>query len=228
MIDQLVPLVDTAANRREPPMVESQWKVPTTEDPMNEHAHHDQQHAQHRHAAPPDYQTWVTAQRDGKDDFFRHAPDSPIPPTERDSFAGLGYYPIDRAMRFESLSLGPVPEGLKEKLRVQTSDGAERHGRRVGTLGFSVSGVVQRLVALQLAGARDDSVFVPFKDATNGAETYGAGRYLDLRAQDDGTYDLDFNLAYAPFCAYSPSYSCPLPPRENWLSARIEAGERNT
>ena len=50
---------------------------------------------------------------------------------------------------------------------------------------------------------------------------------LDLAPQDDGTYDLDFNLAYAPFCAYSPAYSCPLPPMENWLTARIEAGERN-
>ncbi len=92
---------------------------------------------------------------------------------------------------------------------------------------FRVDGLTQQLVALRIAGAQDDSVFVPFKDATNGAETYGAGRYLDIPAADDGTYDLDFNLSYAPFCAYSPSYSCPLPPRENWLTVRIEAGERN-
>ena len=68
---------------------------------------------------------------------------------------------------------------------------------------------------------------MPFKDTTNGPETYGAGRYLDLEPLDAGTYDLDFNRAYAPFCAYSPSYSCPLPPRENWLTARITAGERS-
>jgi hypothetical protein len=80
---------------------------------------------------------------------------------------------------------------------------------------------------MQLDGAQGDELFVPFRDATNAAETYEAGRYLDLAAQDDGTYDLDFNLAYAPFCAYSPSYSCPLPPPENWLTARITAGERN-
>lgn len=199
------------------------WK-----DSMNDHEHQDHQHAHHQHSAPPDYQSWVMMRRDGKDDYFRHATDSPIPETERDTFAGLSYYPIDHEMRFESLPLGPVPDGLEEELQVQTSDGAERHGRRVGTLEFSVAGAVQRLVALQLAGAEDGSVFVPFRDGTNGPETYGAGRYLDLPAREDGTYDLDFNLAYAPFCAYSPSYSCPLPPRENWLSARIAAGERNT
>ena len=90
-----------------------------------------------------------------------------------------------------------------------------------------MEGVELQLVALQLVDSAGDGLFVPFRDATNGAETYDAGRYLDLAAQDDGTYDLDFNLAYAPLCAYSPAYSCPLPPRENWLNARITAGERN-
>ncbi len=68
---------------------------------------------------------------------------------------------------------------------------------------------------------------MPFRDATSGTETYGAGRYLDLEPLPDGSYDLDFNLAYSPYCAYSPSYSCPLPPPENRLGARILAGERD-
>ena len=71
-----------------------------------------------------------------------------------------------------------------------------------------------------------DSVFVPFIDATSGHETYGAGRYLDLEAEPDGTYSLDFNLAYHPYCVYAPTYSCPLTPAENRLPVRIEAGER--
>jgi len=199
---------------------------------MDDHAHHDHQHDDHAHThhdvgEPLDYDGWIAAQRQGKDDFFKRSDHSPIRPSERSSFGGLSYYPVDPALRFEFLSLGPVPAGLDVSTQVQTSDGAVRDRQRMGAFSFVVDGIKLQLVALKLADSQDDSLFVPFKDATNGPETYGAGRYLDLAPQDDGTYDLDFNLAYSPFCAYSPSYSCPLPPRENWLTAPIMAGERN-
>ena len=75
-------------------------------------------------------------------------------------------------------------------------------------------------------GLVDESLFVPFLDATTGTETYGAGRYLDLEPQDDGTWTLDFNLAYHPSCVYDARFSCPLTPHENRLGVRVEAGER--
>jgi uncharacterized protein (DUF1684 family) len=75
-------------------------------------------------------------------------------------------------------------------------------------------------------------LFLPFKDSTNGSETYGGGRYLydtikgaDLGASPDAVL-LDFNFAYNPSCAYSPQWTCPLAPAENTLRVRIEAGER--
>lgn len=200
---------------------------------MNEHAHDEHDHHEHQHThpgqgEPADYESWIAAQRAAKDDYFKRAARSPIPPEERATFAGLGYFAVDPALRFEFLDVGPLPQGLAAETQVQTSDGQVRDGKRVGTLTFSIDGTEQHLVGLRLAGSEDGSLFVPFKDATNGPDSYGAGRYLDLAAQDDGTYDLDFNLAYAPFCAYSASYSCPLPPAENWLTVRIEAGERNS
>ena len=82
------------------------------------------------------------------------------------------------------------------------------------------------MTAYTLDGGGSESLFVPFLDATSGRETYGAGRYLDLEPEDDGTYALDFNLAYHPYCVYAESYSCPLTPAENRLPIRIEAGER--
>lgn len=196
---------------------------------MNDHAHHEHehQHTPQEGAEPVDYERWVAAQRSAKDDYFKRAARSPIPPEEREAFAGLSYFAVDAALRFEFLDLGPLPEGLAVETQVQTSDGQVRDGKRVGTLAFRIDGTDQELVGLRLGGSQHGSLFVPFKDATNGPDSYGAGRYLDLSAEDDGTYDLDFNLAYAPFCAYSPSYSCPLPPAENWLTIRIEAGERN-
>ncbi|NIR36327.1 MAG: DUF1684 domain-containing protein [Actinobacteria bacterium] len=68
--------------------------------------------------------------------------------------------------------------------------------------------------------------FLPFRDATSGSESYGAGRFLDIDGPLDGPVTIDFNLAYNPYCAYDESYSCPLPPAENWLQVPIRAGEQ--
>ena len=73
-----------------------------------------------------------------------------------------------------------------------------------------------------------DLLFVPFKDATNGAETYGGGRYIDVKTPKGNKVILDFNLAYNPSCAYgSDRYSCPIPPKKNFLKIPIKAGEKN-
>jgi len=199
---------------------------PPLRETMTDPLHHDHQHTHEDQAEPADYRTWVKAQRLSKDAYLKRSPHSPIPEAERGSFGGLHYYPVDPALRFEYLRLGSLPDAFEEEIHVQTSDGRVRHGQRVGTFEFTIDGVGHQLVALRLVDAAGDELFVPFRDATNADETYQAGRYLDLAPQDDGTYDLDFNLAYAPFCAYSPEYSCPLPPQENWLTPRIAAGER--
>ncbi len=81
-------------------------------------------------------------------------------------------------------------------------------------------------VSLALYDTGHPGYFLPFRDRTSGSETYGAGRYLDIEPSDDGTATIDFNEAYNPFCAYNDAYACPLPPPENWLQVRIEAGER--
>ena len=73
----------------------------------------------------------------------------------------------------------------------------------------------------------EDSLFLPFRDALSGKETYGAGRYLDVAPPHSGHVVVDFNYAYNPSCAYDPQFSCPLPPRENWLQVPIRAGEKN-
>jgi uncharacterized protein len=89
-------------------------------------------------------------------------------------------------------------------------------------------GAVVRLHAYRAAEGKDHGLFVPFRDATSGKETYGAGRYLDLEPREDDLYELDFNRAYHPYCAYDDAWSCTLPPPENRLPVRVEAGERLT
>ena len=95
-----------------------------------------------------------------------------------------------------------------------------------GILRFDVGGEPRQLTAYTFNEGAGESLFVPFLDATSGRETYGAGRYLDLEPEEDGSYTLDFNLAYHPSCVYDAKYSCPLTPAENRLPVRIEAGER--
>jgi hypothetical protein len=70
----------------------------------------------------------------------------------------------------------------------------------------------------------EDYLFLPFNDYTNGNETYGGGRYLDVRIPKGNTMVLDFNKAYNPYCAYTYGYSCPVPPRGNSLETEINAG----
>jgi uncharacterized protein (DUF1684 family) len=111
---------------------------------------------------------------------------------------------------------------------MQTNTGVSQDYRSWGRFNFEVDGELASLVIYSDAKGRD--FFLPFKDQTNGRETYGAGRYLDshrpgIRTLEENRLVVDFNYAYNPYCAYSPNYSCPLPPRENWLDVPIKAGE---
>lgn len=73
----------------------------------------------------------------------------------------------------------------------------------------------------------EDYLFIPFTDLTSGEESYGGGRYLDMRIGDLTNPYIDFNLSYNPYCAYNSKYSCPIPPKENFINFRIEAGVKD-
>jgi uncharacterized protein (DUF1684 family) len=103
-----------------------------------------------------------------------------------------------------------------------TSTGEEREYTHVGEIRFNVNG---QDAVLQVYEA-DYGFFLPFSDATAPEETYGAGRYLEPEEGEDGVLNVDFNLAYNPYCAYNEHWSCPLPPSANRLKVRIEAGEK--
>ena len=172
-----------------------------------------------------DYTFRIEQERKEKDHWFRAGHDSPIPHEVRHAFRGLDYYGIDLTLRF-SLSVAEYPK--QEVLTFPTSKGTEQHFLRYGYFEFPVAGEAVRLHAYRPAhghGAHD-FLFVPFRDATSAKETYGAGRYLDLPFEPSGVYDVDFNRAYNPYCAYSDDYVCPFPPPENWLTVPIRAGEK--
>jgi uncharacterized protein (DUF1684 family) len=157
--------------------------------------------------------------RTERDHFFKHAHESPVPHEERDAFDGLAYFEQDQDLVFE-VTLDPVEP---TDVTITTTKGEERTYVRVATATLNIAGE-ETTVALYSTG--HDSLFLPFRDATSGKESYGAARYLDIHPQGDGAVTIDFNYAYSPFCAFSDNYSCALPPSENWLTVPIRAGER--
>jgi uncharacterized protein (DUF1684 family) len=165
-------------------------------------------------------------ERAAKDKAFKSEKDSPIPEPERAAFRELSYYRIDPALRF-SLKLNRY--SAPKQVRLATNTGEIRRGLRYGFFQFQVDGQTCELQVYRL----DDefggsaSLFVPFRDTTSGKETYAAGRYIDLKENTSGIYDVDFNRAYNPYCAYNSDYSCPVPPAENTLKVPIRAGEKN-
>ncbi|KTG09974.1 hypothetical protein AUR64_10200 [Haloprofundus marisrubri] len=176
-------------------------------------------------STPTDWEATLEQHRDDKNEYFRDSSRSPIPETEQPDFVGLDYYPPDDDYRFE-LDLHDHDE--KEAVVVATTADGEREYLRWGEFRFEIDGEEQTLQAYR-RDEDDPGLWVPFRDDTSGEETYGAGRYLDLHADEDRANDrwvVDFNLAYNPFCAYSARYECPMVPVENWLDVAIEAGEK--
>jgi uncharacterized protein len=166
--------------------------------------------------------------REGRDVLFRGHPQSPVAPERRAAFEGLPYFEYDAAYR----TLGEVVPGDGAVLDVPASGRETVRFRRFGTVRFELLGGAHELALYDLEGY-GGGVFMPFGDATAGAETYGGGRYLldtvkgaDL-GEADGQLVLDFNFAYNPSCAHDPRWVCPLSPQENRLAVEIRAGERH-
>ncbi|MFW6183402.1 MAG: DUF1684 domain-containing protein [Chloroflexota bacterium] len=161
------------------------------------------------------------------DDFMEFHPQSPLTDEQREAFQGLHYYD-EKPEYVQEVAVERFDED-EPPIEMQTSTGDTQHYRRWGRFAFEVDGEEGSLVIYSDPHAGD--FFLPFKDASNGRETYGAGRYLDshrpgLEPLDDDRFEIDFNYAYNPYCAYNEHYSCPLPPAENWLKVPIRAGEK--
>ena len=171
-----------------------------------------------------DYTAKIAAIRAAKDESFKSDPDSPVPADKKAALLPLAYYPIDELYAVPA-SLEPATD--RTPIQVPTSIGKIRNLERIGTLKFSLKGQPLRLTAFRDLESQDvNRLFVPFSDLTSGAETYPAGRYMELDPTPTGIYVVDFNVAYHPYCYYSPEYDCPYPPKENKLDVPIRAGEK--
>ncbi|MDB2261739.1 DUF1684 domain-containing protein [Halorubrum ezzemoulense] len=173
-----------------------------------------------------DYAERLRANRREKDEFFDDHPQSPIPPEHRDEFDGLDYFPPNPDYRVEAtVTVHDDPEPVE----METTASNPVRYLRIVTFALEINGTEHTLAGYRQKGD-DGAVFVPFRDKTTGQQTYHQGRYMELAPErelaDGDAVTIDFNLAYNPFCAYSETFSCPLPPEENWLEVVVPAGER--
>jgi uncharacterized protein (DUF1684 family) len=171
--------------------------------------------------------------RSTREQLYREHPQSPVPVAERAAFRAR-HFDHDPALRFTvTVEPAPPPGPGALALELPNSGADSLSFRRVGTVRLPFPDGVQPLSVFWLAGYAG-GLFIPFRDATNGTETYGAGRYLvDAAKSADlggdpaaGTLTLDFNFAYQPSCAFDPRWACPLAPPENRLAIDVRAGER--
>jgi uncharacterized protein (DUF1684 family) len=174
-------------------------------------------------AEPKDYVSRIAADRATKDAAFAKD-NEPVPENRKALYLPLAYFPIDPDY---NVPASLVPSNDPSIFEMTTSAGNRDKFRRVGTLQFTLRGQQLKLTAFAAAAAKnDDRLFVPFRDLTSAGETYPAGRFMDLDRSINGIYEVDFNRAYNPYCYYSPTWECPLPPPENRLTIPIRAGEK--
>lgn len=157
-----------------------------------------------------------------KDEFMARHTESPFV-AERVPFHPLNYFPADPKYRVAArLERRSTPE----EAFLRTNRDGSAVMRYLGDLVFTLAGKHHRLRVYHAGEGVGTSVFVPFRDATSGQECYGPGRYLVFTLTEDDRYELDFNAAFNPYCAYTDAYECGFPPAENDLSVAIRAGEK--
>jgi uncharacterized protein len=172
-----------------------------------------------------DVEVWqgeLEEERRHKDDFMARHRESPFV-SARVPFHDLRYFPPDAAYRVRArLERLPVP--AEAYLRTNRDGSAVM--RHLGDLHFAIGKTPVHLRLYHAGEGVGTSVFVPFRDVTSGRESYGPGRYLMLELNETDEYDLDFNRAFNPYCAYTDDFECAFPPAENDLPVAIRAGEK--
>jgi uncharacterized protein (DUF1684 family) len=165
--------------------------------------------------------------------LFREHPQSPVPPAQRAAFEAR-HFDHDPGLRFTvTVEPAPPPAPGAFALELPNSGPDTLAFSRLGRVELPLPGGSRSLSVFWMAGYAG-GLFIPFRDATSGGDTYAAGRYLvdgaksaDLGGDASaGTMIVDFNFAYQPSCAFDPRWACPLAPPENRLDLPIRAGER--
>lgn len=157
---------------------------------------------------------------------YKDASTSPLKKKDLKTFKGLEFFPVDNKFKVTA-NFKTTPDS--KVFKMPTSTDRKPEYRRYGIATFTIDGKefaleVYQNQSLMKEEEYKDYLFIPFTDETNGFESYGGGRYIDVSIPKGNTMEIDFNKAYNPYCAYNDKYSCPIPPRVNFLKTEIKAG----
>ncbi|MGY6743918.1 MAG: DUF1684 domain-containing protein [Cecembia sp.] len=167
----------------------------------------------------------IQKERERQFRFLKFNLDSPLEDHQKSELTSLSFYPIDMSYRVRAKM---IPAEDRRMLEIPMTDGTVEKYLKHSYAEFQLNGQPLRLLLLQAAKESDKrNFFLAFADDTSGEETYGGGRYINLRQDGKNSITIDFNLAYNPYCAYNPDFACPLPPKENVLEIPIRAGEKD-
>ena len=159
-------------------------------------------------------------------EFFKDASISPLKEKDLKNFKGLDFFAFDSSYVVNA-ALIRTPEEKSFKMKTTTDMLPEYI--KYGIITFDLFGksyslnIYKNLEDINKEGYRE-YLFLPFLDDTNGFESYGGGRYIDLDVTEEDNLVIDFNSAYNPYCVYDEKYSCPIVPRDNYLPLEINAG----
>lgn len=174
-----------------------------------------------------DFQSDVKRYQQALNEEYANPKTSPLYDRHRVDFEGLGFYEPDERFRVKARLI--VTPNTTPFMMPTTNKKVEKEERVYGILEFELLSKTHRLEVYQSSDLMKkeeyaDYLFLPFTDLTNGKETYGGGRYMDLRIPKTDSIIVDFNKSYNPYCAYNVKYVCPKVPKVNHLEVAIEAG----
>lgn len=174
---------------------------------------------------PEQYVERIGKERERQFKFLKYNGESPLTDEQKRNLNALDYYPIDQEYQIRARL---VPVDQRVMIQIPMTDGTLERYIKQAFAEFELQGKTHRLLLLQAANEGDRrNFFLAFADETSGIETYGGGRFLDVRQDGKNSITIDFNLVYNPYCTYNPDYACPIPPKENLLTIPIYAGEKN-
>ena len=149
---------------------------------------------------------------------------SPLKLGDKRTFKGLNYYPVNRDYQ---VTAKLTPTKNKQPVFIPTTTGEQKRYIPYAYATFELDGQSQKLLLFKDWEEKEaNQLSLMFADATSGDQTYGGGRYVELKKTSEKSIIIDFNTAYNPYCHFNDEYSCPIPPKENLMSVAIEAGEK--
>jgi len=169
------------------------------------------------------YAEQVEADRQEKDELFKQGDETPLTEEQKVVFTNLSYFPVGEKYRVRA---DFTKNQRQQIIKIAITDGSQREYFVHGSAHFHLQGKELDVTVYRPVDTEADYLFIPFYDKSSADLTYGGGRYVEPTLIENGILEIDFNLAYNPYCAYNDKYRCPIPPRSNSLNVTILAGEK--